>query len=203
MKKRLIFPTSLFAQAHQDRVARPRWWHLCSSVAASLVLLVWSYWVGRMGVSVWQGHAFFYKGHEYTGGQAPLLSWMLMFGSVALAIFSVWTALQYAFEAWWRVRRWHGAPMWPVDSICLLSSRPVPNAVWQASAQSCVQTAPSLSRGRRYFLRTFGVLLVLLGGYLGFLLVSTQAMAPGMVAIVLALCVGGGLMIFKPEVFRD
>lgn len=156
-----------------------------------------------MGVSVWQGDAFFYKGHEYTGGQAPLFSWVLVFGSVALSIFAMWTALQYALEAWWRLRRWHGAPVWPLGSTCLLLSRPVPDAVWQAPAQSRVQTAPSLSRGRRYFLRTFGVLLVLLGCYLGFLMVSTHAMAPGMVAIALALCVGGGLMVFKPEVFRD
>lgn len=97
--------TSLLAQARQDRVAQPLWRHLCSSVAASLVLLAWAYWVGRLGVGVWQGHAFFYKGHEYTGGQAPLFSWVLMLGSVALAAFSVWAALQYAVEAICRLRR--------------------------------------------------------------------------------------------------
>lgn len=203
MEKLRRIQTSLLAQACQDRVAQPSWWHLCSSACASLVLLAWAYWVGRLGVSVWQGHAFFYKGHEYTGGQAPLLSWVLMLGAVGLAGFSVWSALQYAVEAWWRLRRRRGATVWPLGSTCLLSSRPVPDAVWKELAQARVQTVPSINRGRRYFLRGFGVLLVLLGCYLGYLVFSTGAVAPGMVAVALALCVGGGLMVFKPEVFRE
>lgn len=203
MEKLRIIRTSLLAQACQDREAQPRWWHWCSLVAASLVLLAWAYWVGRIGVDIWQGHAFLYKGHEYTAGQAPLLSGVVLFGTLGLAAFSVWSALQYAVEAWWRLRRWRGACVWPLGSTCPLSSRPVPDAVWKELAQARVQTVPSINRGRRYFLRGFGVLLVLLGCYLGYLVFSTGAVVPGMVAVVLALCVGGGLMVFKPEVFRE
>ncbi|PUE09053.1 hypothetical protein B9Z51_09005 [Limnohabitans sp. T6-5] len=117
--------------ASKDRVTTPTALNLLASVGCSVLVLAWAYWVGHVGLGIWEGHSFFYKGHEYTADQAPLRAWLMLVGSVALSAFSVWAALQYALEAWWRVRRWHGAPAWPLGSTCLLSSRPVLDAVRQ------------------------------------------------------------------------
>jgi hypothetical protein len=117
--------------ASKDRLTTPTALNLLASVGCSVLVLAWAYWVGHVGLGIWEGHSFFYKGHEYTADQAPFRAWLMLVGSVALSAFSFWAALQYALEAWWRVRRRHGAPAWPLGSTCLLSSRPVLDAVRQ------------------------------------------------------------------------
>lgn len=67
--------------------------------------------------------------------------------------------------------------------------------------------AASLSPRRRWALRVFGVLLLCLGLYLLVLqwavLTDGGGAAVGMAAVAVALAVGGGLMVVRPEVFAQ
>ena len=99
--------------ARQDRVAAPSAWNFLASGACSCVSLLWSCAVGYYAGGVWAGHSFFYKGNEFVLAQAPLHSGLLLLGAGVLLPFSVWTAVQYALECVWRVRRWRGRAAWP------------------------------------------------------------------------------------------
>lgn len=123
-----------------------------------------------------------------------------------LSPYSLWGALQYALEALWRVRRMrnpHEVPVWSLGSTCPLSWRPVPAAVWRELAQASAQAASPISRARRWFLRGFGVFLLVLGCYLGFGVLDAYTTPWGMVAVALALLLGSSLMLYKPEVFSS
>lgn len=199
------------ALAQQDRVRQPRAWQVLTSVGASLVLVLWACWLGHLALGILHGQVFFYKGQDYTANQAPLRAWLVLWGCVTLAAFSVWFATQSALQAWWRMRRWRGDAVWPQGNVPVSPSLPqlaAPSTQQASAAEKGLShkpaaTVPPLSAGKRLLLQVFGVFLLTLGAYLLALMWWAHVLSWGILLVGVALALGGAGLLFKPEVFRQ